>query len=651
MTQISFSGVGVDFGALKLFSDVTFTVTARDRWGIVGRNGTGKTTLFRLLTGELEPTRGSISRQPGLRVSLLEQHRDFGEASTVWEAAAGELGELLALEISLVEQAAALGSDASPAALDRYGRDLERFEREGGYAVTSRIDAVLHGLGFDPQQARTTPVSALSGGERGRLGLVRQLVSTADVLLLDEPTNHLDLDTTRWLEEYLRDIDRTVLLVSHDRAFLGATVDHVLHFEGDTAIPYAGSYGHFVMQRTERRLTQQRAFDQQQRKIAAESDYIARNIAGQNTKQAKGRRKRLERMPRLSPPVQDEDSMALRFDSGERGGDIVVSANKVSVMVGSRTLVSGFTGVLHRGDVLGLLGPNGTGKTTLLKALFGDHPLADGELRFGASINPGYYRQDMGQVPLDKSIYDVIGDLRPQWERRIIQGHLGRFGFSGDEVQRKAGALSGGERARVALAMLMLSRHNLLVLDEPTNHLDVESIEALEDAVERYQGTVILVSHDRELLRALTTRVWVLHDLHVTEFDGGFADWEVVSAERAHAASVRAAEDEALRRVHERQKVARSGAREKAAGGDRRRQLREAEQTLARLEVRVAELEGTVATLTGALEDPALYTKANGVDEARKLGMDLDAAKRKLDDALQDWSKASERLEIVNRES
>ena len=651
MTQFAFSGVGVDFGALKLFSDVTFTVAARERWGVIGRNGTGKTTLFRLLTGELSPTRGSISRQPGLRVSLLEQHRDFGAATTVWEAAAGELAELLELELSLVEQASALGTDASEAALDRYGRDLERFEREGGYAVTSRIDAVLHGLGFDPQQARTTPVSALSGGERGRLGLARQLVSTAEVLLLDEPTNHLDLDTTRWLEEYLRDIDRTVLLVSHDRAFLGETVDNVLHFEGNTATPYAGSYEHFVMQRTERRLSQQRAFEQQQRRIAAESDYIARNIAGQNTRQAKGRRKRLERMPRMSPPVQDDESMALRFDSGERGGDIVVSALNVTVKVGDRTLVTGFTGTLHRADVLGLVGPNGTGKTTLLRTLFGDHPLSEGELRFGASINPGYYRQDMGQVPLDKTIYDAIGDLRPHWERRMIQGHLGRFGFSGDEVQRKAGALSGGERARVALAMLMLSRHNLLVLDEPTNHLDVESIEALEDAVERYQGTVILVSHDRELLRALTTRVWVLHDRHVTEFDGGFGEWEVVSAERAHAAAVRASEDEALRRVHERQKVARTGAREKSAEGARRRQIKSAEAELSRLELRVAELEGRVATLTSALEDPALYTRANGIAEGKQLGIDLDVARRELDETLAAWARTSERLEEVTRGS
>src|SRR5687767_12578656 len=234
----------------------------------------------------MQPTRGVIARQPGLRASLLEQHRDFGAATSVWEAAAGELAELLALEQSLVEQAAALAHDSSDEAMTRYGRDLERFEHEGGYAVTSRIDAVLHGLGFDPEKSRTTPVTTLSGGERGRLGLARQLVSSADILLLDEPTNHLDLETTRWLEQYLKEIDKTVLLVSHDRAFLDATVDHVLHFEGNSATPYGGGYKQFVAQRAERRLTQQRVFQQQQRKISSESDYIARNIAGQNSKQA-----------------------------------------------------------------------------------------------------------------------------------------------------------------------------------------------------------------------------------------------------------------------------------------------------------------------------------------------------------------------------
>ena len=640
MTQIAFGGVGVDFGATKLFSDVTFTVAPGERWGIVGRNGSGKTTLFRLLTGDLEPTRGSIARAPRLRVSLLEQHRDYGTATTVWEAAAGELAELLALERSLVEQAANLAHDSSPRALAQYGEDLERFEREGGYAVTARIDAVLHGLEFDPAQARVTPLSALSGGELGRLGLARQLMSTAEVLLLDEPTNHLDLETTRWLEQYLAASERTVLLVSHDRAFLSATVDHVLHLEGGTATPYSAGYTDFVAQRAERRLAQQRAFDQQQRTIAHEKDYIARNIAGQNTKQAKGRRKRLERLPRLSPVVGAEGTMALRFDVADRGGDQVVTAKNVSVAVGERTLVDRFSGTLKRTDVVGLIGRNGAGKSTLLRALLGEHPIQNGELGVGASINPGYYRQDMSQVPLDRTLYDVIEDLRPKWERGPIQGHLGRFGFSGQEVLRRADSLSGGERARLALAMLMLSRANLLILDEPTNHLDVESIEALEDAIEEYDGTVILVSHDRALLRTLTTRIWILHERHMTEFAGGFAEWEEVSTERGHAAAVSAAEEQALRRVHEHQRVA------PPSKSDPRKELRVAQRELAEAEARVAELEAQVAKVVAALEDPALYTRPDGARTAHELGAQLETLKRDLEAGLERWTQATEQVEM-----
>jgi len=640
MTQIAFAGVGVDFGATKLFSDVTFTVAPGERWGIVGRNGTGKTTLFRLLTGDLDPTRGSIARAPRLRVSLLEQHRDYGTATTVWEAAAGELAELLALEQSLVEQAANLAHDSSPRALARYGEDLERFEREGGYAVTARIDAVLHGLEFDPAQARVTPLSALSGGELGRLGLARQLMSTAEVLLLDEPTNHLDLETTRWLEQYLAASERTVLLVSHDRAFLSATVDHVLHLEGGTATPYFAGYTDFVAQRAERRLAQQRAFEQQQRTIAKESDYIARNIAGQNSKQAKGRRKRLERLPRLSPVIGADGTMALRFEVAERGGDQVVTAKNVSVAVGNRTLVERFNGTLDRTGVVGIIGRNGSGKSTLLRALLGEHPTKGGELRLGGSIKTGYYRQDLSQVPLGKTLYDVIAGLRPKWERGPIQGHLGRFGFSGQEVLRRADSLSGGERARLALAILMLSGANLLILDEPTNHLDVESIEALEDAIEGYDGTVILVSHDRALLRALTTRIWILHERHVTEFAGSFAEWEEVSTERAHAAAVSAAEEQALRQVHERQRIA------PAPKSDPRKELRQAQRALEEAEARVAELEAQVAKVVAALEDPALYTRPDGAATAHRLGAELDTLKRSLEGALDRWTQATEQVEM-----
>ena len=640
MTQIAFAGVGVDFGDTTLFSNVSFTVAPGERWGIVGRNGSGKTTLFRLLTGELEPTRGSIARAPGLRVSLLEQHRDYGAATTVWEAAAGALAELLALEQSLVKQAADMAHDASPRALAQYGEDLERFEREGGYAVTARIDAVLHGLEFDPAQARVTPLSALSGGELGRLGLARQLMTTADVLLLDEPTNHLDLETTRWLEEYLAASGRTVLLVSHDRAFLAATVDRVLHLEGQTATPYTGDYAAFVTQRAERRLTQQRAYNQQQRTIAHEQDYIARNIAGQNSRQAKGRRKRLDRLPRLSPVIGAEGTMAVRFDVPERGGDQVVSAKNVSVGTGTRTLVERFSGTLERTGVLGIIGRNGSGKSTLLRALLSEHPIEAGELRLGTSITAGYYRQDLSQVPLDRTLYDVIAALRPKWERGRIQGHLGRFGFSGQEVQRRAGSLSGGERARVALAILMLSDANLLVLDEPTNHLDVESIEALEDAIHAYDGTVILVSHDRALLRALTTRMWILHERRMTEFPGGFAEWEDVSAERAHAAAVSAAEEQALRQVHEHQRVA------PPTKKDPRKELRRAQQEVEVAEARVTELESQVARVVAALQDPALYTRPDGAAKARGLGAELETLKRDLEAALERWTRATEQVEM-----
>ncbi len=644
MTQLAASGLGVDFGATTLFNDITFTVAAGERWGIVGRNGTGKTTLFRLLTGEMQPTRGQLARQPGLRVSLLEQHREFAGATTIWEVAAGQFAELLALERSLIDQASRLEHDSSETALNRYGRDLERFEREGGYTIAPRVDAVLHGLGFDPPSARTTPFAQLSGGERGRLGLARQLVNSADVLLLDEPTNHLDLETTRWLEDYLATVSATVLLVSHDRAFLAAVADHVLHFEGDSATPYAGTYSAFVEQRALRRLTQQRQFDQQQRKIASEQDYIARNLAGQNSKQAKGRRKRLDRLPRLSGPTGDEATMAVRFEVAERGGDRLATAEHARVDVDQRTLIEDFTATLMRGDTLGLIGANGSGKSTLIKTLMGEHPLSGGELHVGGGITAGYYRQDLAQVPLGKTLYDAISDLRPTWERRMVQGHLGRFGFSGDEVQRRADTLSGGERARIALAMLMLGRANLLILDEPTNHLDVESIEALEDAIEEYPGTVLLVSHDREMLRALTTRVWVLHERRVTDFDGGFAEWETVSAERQHAASVKAAEDEALRRVDEKRKTAR---RDDSRARDTKAAMRAARQRVTELETEIQSIESRIGSLTAELEDPALYTRGGGVERARTLGAELEDRRRALERTLDAWGKASEAVDTL----
>ncbi|MGZ8413324.1 MAG: ATP-binding cassette domain-containing protein [Gemmatirosa sp.] len=671
MTQLAVSNVAVEFGATTIFQDVTFTVAAGERWGIIGRNGSGKTTLFKLLTGQLMPSRGQIARQPGLRVTLLEQHRDFGTAETLWDAVAGAFGELRALERRLAEQAKALETDHPEEALERYGHDLERFERDGGYTYHARVDQVLEGLGFDPEVSKSRLLKTLSGGERGRVGLARQLVLPGDVLLLDEPTNHLDLETTRWLESYLQGVDRTVVLISHDRAFLDAVVDHVLHVEGGSMFPYVGGYEAFVAQREERRLTQQRQFDKQQKTIAAQEDYIRRNLAGQNTKQAKGRRKLLARTPRLSAPIGADDVMALRLESGGRGGDQVLVADRASLGVptadgGHRQLIRDFSIRLTRGEVIGFIGPNGAGKSTLLKAIVGERgALLDGSLRTGDSIVVAHYRQDLAQVPFGRTLYDVIQDLRPTWERRLVQGHLGRFGFSGDEVLRRADTLSGGERARVALAMMMLQKANLLILDEPTNHLDVESIEALEDALDGYDGTVLLVSHDRALLRALSTQVWALHDGRVHVFEQPFAEWEEQGGEQAlakqaasrTAADARDASERAQReaearqkqrdaereaRARDQEKATRQQAQDqrKATDRDARRSSRDAQRRLERAEKRAAELEAEVTALQAQLDDPTLYATPEGVQRASSISRTLDERRAEMDAALEEWTEA-----------
>ncbi|GAC1458750.1 MAG: ABC-F family ATP-binding cassette domain-containing protein [Gemmatimonadaceae bacterium] len=652
MTQISLSDVSVKFAGTALFHSVTFTVAKGERWGVVGRNGSGKTTLFNLIVGTARPTTGDVTRLVGLRVSMMDQHGVYEAAATVWDAAAGSFAQLRALELSLEKQATHLGELGERSTSDmlaRYDQDLERFEREGGYTFAPRVDAVLHGLGFDPDQARDQPLSTLSGGERGRIGLARQLVAPADVLLLDEPTNHLDLDTTQWLERYLRDVRQTLLIISHDRSFLESIADHTLHFEDNRATPYGCGYAAFVRQREEQRLARHRAYTKQARIVAAEEDYVRRNIAGVNSRQAKGRRKRLERTTRLSPPPDAEGTMALRLEVAERGGDQVVVAEGVTIAIPRdtdttpRILLENFTARITRGEVIGVVGPNGAGKSTLLKALLGEWPLVAGELRLGGSIRPAYYTQNLTHVPTNRTTYDVILDLRPRWTRGQIQGHLGRFGFSADDVRRKVESLSGGERARVALAMIMLAGANFLVFDEPTNHLDVESIEALEDAIDAFEGTVLIVSHDRSLLRSLVTRVWLLHAKRITDFGGNFAQWEEASAERLSSTVLAAKEDEAVRRVHERQKTRRSEQAERSILTP---------SVLDRLnasERRVNELEGRAAELRTRLEDPALYATQHGVSEAHRLAHEADVVRRELGAAIEAWVLATEAAETARQ--
>jgi len=451
VTLLSCSNIGISFGATELLKDITFTVGEGERWGIIGRNGAGKSSIFSVITGDRQPNVGAVARKPGMRHALLDQHRAFEGATTVWQAGAAAWREVIALEQSIAEQAMKLGEmgdQITDEILEKFGRDQERFADMGGYEYHARVDAVLQGLGFDAEESKTRLVSTLSGGERGRVGLAAQLIAPADLLMLDEPTNHLDLDTIHWLQEWLKEAGETVLVVSHDRAFLDSICTHILHIEAKTSEWYKGNYSAFVPQRAERRLTRDREIEKQRAYVKKEEEYIRRNIAGVNSFQAKGKRKRLERLPRLAPPPGDPAAMSLEF--------------KVNI-----------------------------------STIMGDRESAAGQARIGSSITPAYFKQDLGDLPLDLSMYDAIQAQRPLWSRGAVQNHLGAFGFTQEEVFREIRTLSGGERARMALALMTLSGANLLVLDEPTNHLDVENIEVLEDALGEYEGTVLIVSHDR----------------------------------------------------------------------------------------------------------------------------------------------------------
>ncbi|HCT56540.1 MAG TPA: ABC transporter ATP-binding protein [Gemmatimonas aurantiaca] len=536
VTLLSVSNVGISFGSTELFKNITFTVGEGERWGIIGRNGAGKTSIFKVITGEMQPNAGSVARKPGLRHALLDQHRAFEGATTVWEAGAAAWREVVALEQRLAQQAIELGEmgeHVTEEFLERFGHDQERFADMGGYIYHARVDAVLQGLGFDAEESKTRLISSLSGGERGRVGLAAQLIAPADLLLLDEPTNHLDLDTTTWLQDWLREADETVIVVSHDRAFLDAVCTHILHVEAKSSEWYKGNYSQFVPQRAERRLTRERELEKQRAYVKKEEEYIMRNIAGVNSFQAKGKRKRLERLPRLAPPPGDPAAMSLSFEPSERGGDQVIAIDALRVEVPGRVLVDDFTAVLRRNDFVALVGPNGAGKSSFISTIMGDLEPASGTARVGGSITAAYFRQDLGDLPLRKSLYDTIQDKRPLWNRGQIQNCLGAFGFSGDSVLREVASLSGGERARMALALMTLAHANLLVLDEPTNHLDVENIEVLEDALEDYDGTVLLVSHDRAFLREVATRVWWFDGTRLVDFDAPFTEWEEEQARRA----------------------------------------------------------------------------------------------------------------------
>jgi ATP-binding cassette subfamily F protein 3 len=522
-----------------------------------------------------------------------------------------------------------------------YDHHLEEFGRRGGYEMRARADATLEGLGF-PRDTWPKRVHSLSGGEVGRLRLAQTLLAQPDVLLLDEPTNHLDLDSTEWLEGYLRSYPGTVLVVSHDRVFLDRLADHVLHLEEGTAFAYTGSFDSFLTQREERRALQQKTFEKQQAYIARTEDFIRRNLAGQKTKQAKSRRTLLSRMERVDRVGDEGRAMAVSFGAASRSGGTVLRLDGVSCGYGPRVLFAPFSAEVTRQERIAIVGPNGCGKSTLMRVLAAEAQPNAGAVTLGTGVRRSWYRQDFTHLDGSLSIRQEVQKAAPSLTLPDLRNHLGRFLFSGDDAEAKVGGLSGGEQARVALAKITLEKANLLLLDEPTNHLDLESREALEESLEGFEGTIVLISHDRAFLSSVATRVWSFDDGRIRDFAGTFDEWLEDRARRAEALSAAPSQS----RPGEKPSAARSADGMPPAALSKN-EIRRRERELERLEAQIGELETRLAALDARLGDPALYAAGADVTAPQKLTAERETAQRDLERTYAEWERLGEELATV----
>lgn len=530
MPLLSAVNLSKSYGSLDIFPEMSFRIPHRGRIGLVGANGVGKTTLLRILIGEEEPSSGSIHHARGIRVGYLPQESTLDSTRTLWAECLTVFQDLLNMQQELHIMEAALEADPSNRRLvEEYGDLQTRFERMGGYEFENRTRITLSGLGFSRVEEKR-PVSQLSGGQRTRALLAKLLLSEPDLLLLDEPTNHLDISAVEWLEAFFKDWRGAVLIVSHDRYFLDQVTN--LTWEMTPALEeYRGNYSAFLTQREEHYRRRLQEYQAQQEFIEKEEDYIRRNLAGQNTRQAQGRRTRLERMlheARLTPPIERK-TLRLHLVSSGRSGDLVLRTRGLSVGYADegRPLFNVDDLTLIRGECAAIIGPNGAGKTTFLKTILEQIPPYAGETLLGASLKIGYFAQAHEGLRSDYTLMEEIQAHMPKWLPAEIRDYLAKFLFSGDDVFKEVGLLSGGERGRLALACLALQGANLLLLDEPTNHLDLPSQEILQTILSQFQGTILLVSHDRFLIDALATQLWevIPGQQKLVVFEGSYSEY------------------------------------------------------------------------------------------------------------------------------
>ncbi len=655
------SEVHKSYGTQDVLRGTSLQVNPGEHVGLVGRNGSGKTTIFRLISNEETADRGDVVRARGVRLGMLAQHIHFEAGSTVHESALAAFGHLQQIEHEMheLEHRMAEAPDDLEQVLERYSDLQHQFEREGGFEYTAKAEAILQGLGFD-RSTWTLETEKLSGGQQNRLGLARLLLAEPDVLLLDEPTNHLDVKAVEWLEEFLLDYQSAFVIVSHDRYFLDRSCRRIIELENGRASSFTGNYSDYLVERDERREAQQRAYDNQQQLIAKTQEFIRRNIAGQKTKQAKSRRKMLEKLDRIDAVRPDQSSGDFRLQSIARTGNHVLMVNEAAIGYGDKSLASDISFILRRGECLGIIGPNGSGKTTFLRTILKKIPPLEGEIRWGTKVEIGYYAQQLDDLD-DRN--EIIMELRrvalPSATAGELRSFLAKFLFTGDDVYKHVRDLSGGEKGRLALAKLIYSRVNVLVLDEPTNHLDIPSREALEEALDAFEGTIVTISHDRYFLDRVATQILALDGEGGAEhYEGDYTeyhDWKAGRSETSYDkdsdssphgryVSTDAEPIEKSRESNEPGQVSAAVARAKKrkkdkslAGGASRVKVIKKPRSPEIIEAEIAELEKRLAALSEEMGKPEV---ARDITQLVKVNDDYQSSEVRLSELLEEWERA-----------
>ncbi len=554
MIMLSCNNVSKSFGVETILEDISFSVNEGDKIGIVGVNGTGKTTLFKVITGIFPHDKGDIFTSKNCRLGYLEQNTNFYSEKTIYDEVVSVFSDLIEAEEelrSLEHQIASLSAKKSSSgdqlkkAMDTYGKKYEEFEKKNGYAYKSEVRGTLKGLGFSDEEMNK-PVNVLSGGEKTRVLLAKLLLSKPSLLLLDEPTNHLDADAIEWLEAFLRSYEETIMIISHDRYFLDQSVNRIFEMENKRLTSYNGNYTDYHKQAKINREIRLRQYENQQRDIKKQEESIERLKAygrEKHLKRARSKEKMLDKVDRLDKPQELRKKARFNFVLRHHSGNDVLKAQGLGKSFGDRKLFEGVDFDLYRGEKVALIGPNGVGKSTLFKIIMGDESQDQGEYKLGQGVDIAYFHQEQKSLNLENSIIDEVWDDNPHMTQTEVRNLLGAFLFEGEDVFKSIRSLSGGERARVAILKLILSKSNLLLLDEPTNHLDIDSKEVLEDALKEYEGTLLTISHDRYFLNTVVDRILVLKPNGIEEYLGNYEYYQNKKKEESEKSYLAEMED------------------------------------------------------------------------------------------------------------